>query len=125
MAFFTRLRIGRRLGLAFAVIVTLTLLAAVVALVELQEVGRRARDLTTLHAERTSLAYRWREGIVVNVARAQTLGVTTDPSLATTLNAVSRPSMPNAASTKACSLSWRACGAWSVATASMVYTDDF
>ena len=38
----------------------------------------------------------------------------------TTGSAVSSPSMPNAASTNACSLSCRACGAWSVATASMV-----
>jgi methyl-accepting chemotaxis protein len=87
MNFFTRLRIGRRLGLAFGAIVTLTLVTAVVAQYELQEVGQRARELTTLHAERTSLAYRWREGIVVNATRAQTLGVTTDPGLATTLNA--------------------------------------
>src|SRR4051794_21765152 len=41
-------------------------------------------------------------------------------TVATTGSAVSRPSMPKAASTKACSLSCRACGAWSVATASMV-----
>ena len=38
----------------------------------------------------------------------------------TTERAVSRPSIPKAASTNACSLSWRACGAWSVATASIV-----
>src|SRR5699024_8614165 len=38
----------------------------------------------------------------------------------TTAKAVSRPSMPKAASGKACSLSCRACGAWSVATASIV-----
>ena len=38
----------------------------------------------------------------------------------TTESAVSRPSIPKAASTNACSLSCRACGAWSVATASMV-----
>jgi methyl-accepting chemotaxis protein len=87
MAFFTRLRIGRRLGLAFATIVTLTLLAAIAAQVELQEVGQRARELTTLHAERTSLAYRWREGIVVNATRAATLGAVTDAGLVAKLNA--------------------------------------
>ena len=87
MAFFTRLRIGRRLGMAFATIVTLTLLAAIVAQVELQEVGRRARELTTLQAERTSLAYRWREGIVVNATRAATLGVVSDVGLVTRINA--------------------------------------
>ena len=38
----------------------------------------------------------------------------------TTASAVSSPSIPKAASTKACSLSCRACGAWSVATASIV-----
>ena len=38
----------------------------------------------------------------------------------TTASAVSRPSMPGAASTKACSLSCRACGAWSVPTAAIV-----
>src|SRR6476659_2444162 len=41
----------------------------------------------------------------------------------TTERAVSRPSIPKAASTKACSLSWRAWGAWSVAAESMVPSD--
>jgi methyl-accepting chemotaxis protein len=87
MAFITRLRIGRRLGLAFGIIVALTLLASIVAQVALQDVGRRARELTTLHAERTTLAYRWREGIVVNATRAATLGVITDAGLSSKLHA--------------------------------------
>ena len=87
MAFFARLRIGRRLGLAFTLIVALTLVAAGLAEAQLHEVRRLATELTTVQAERVSLAYRWREGIVVNATRAAMLGVTTDQGLAATLNA--------------------------------------
>ncbi len=87
MMIFSRLRIGRRLSLAFAVIVALTIASAVFSQIRLQEVRSVAAELTAEQAERLSIAYRWRQNIAVNSSRAVMLGMMTDATLAESLSA--------------------------------------
>ena len=82
MSFLSHWRIGRRLSLAFAVVVTLTVVSAVFSQVRLQEIQSRAHELTTEQAERTALAYRWRQNIAVNANRAAMVALMTDATLA-------------------------------------------
>ncbi len=82
MNFLSTLRIGRRLSLAFAVIVALTVVSAVFSQVRLREIQAQAREMTTEQAERLSLAYRWRQNIAVNSNRAATVSLITDATLA-------------------------------------------
>ena len=44
-------------------------------------------ELTAVQAERTSLAYRWRQNIAVNSSRSAMLAMITDATLAEPLNA--------------------------------------
>ena len=81
MSFLSRWRIGRRLSLAFAVVVALTVASAVFAQIRLMEIQSRAHELTTEQAERTALSYRWRQFIAVNSSRAATAALMTDATL--------------------------------------------
>ena len=87
MSVFSRLRIGRRLTLAFAVVVTLTVVSAAFSEIRLIEVKSMAAELTADQAERTSLAFRWRQNVAVNGTRAAMLAMITDATLAEPLNA--------------------------------------
>jgi methyl-accepting chemotaxis protein len=82
MSFLSQWRIGRRLSLAFAVVVTLTVISAVFSQIRLQEIQSLAQELTGEQAERTALAYRWRENIAVNANRAGMVALMTDATLA-------------------------------------------
>ena len=82
-----KLRIGSRLGLAFAIVVALTVVSTAFGLVELLQVRGHATELVGDQAERLSLAFRWRENVTVNSARALSLGMTTDAGLAAALDA--------------------------------------
>ena len=82
MSILSRWRIGRRLSLAFAVVVTLTVVSAIFSQVRLQEIQARAHELTAEQAERTALAYRWRQNIAVNANRAAMVALMTDATLA-------------------------------------------
>jgi methyl-accepting chemotaxis protein len=82
MNFLSRLRIGRRLSLAFAVIVALTIASAVFSQIRLKEVGSLSHELTTEQAERTALAFKWRQNIAVNSTRTAMLALITDATLA-------------------------------------------
>ena len=82
MSFLSRWRIGRRLSLAFAVVVALTIASAVFAQIRLMEIQSLSHELTTEQAERTALAYRWRMNIAVNSARTTMVAQMTDATLA-------------------------------------------
>jgi methyl-accepting chemotaxis protein len=82
MSFLSRWRIGRRLSLAFAVVVTLTVVSAAFSQVRLAEIQARAHELTAEQAERTALAYHWRQNIAVNANRAAMVALMTDATLA-------------------------------------------
>ena len=75
-------RIGRRLGLAFAVVVALTVASAVFTQMRLREIQAVSHEVTGDQAERTSLAYRWRQNIAVNSNRAAMAALMTDATLA-------------------------------------------
>ncbi len=81
MSFFSRLRIGRRITGAFAVVVALTAISAVFSQVRLAEVRALSSELTTEQAERTSLAYRWRQNIALNSSRTTMLTLLNDAAL--------------------------------------------
>ena len=87
MSFLSHWRIGRRLSLAFAAIVALTLASAVFTQVRLQEIRALAERITTEQAERTSLAYRWRQNIAVNSSRTAMVVMLTDATLAEAVSA--------------------------------------
>ncbi|MEP6506137.1 MAG: MCP four helix bundle domain-containing protein, partial [Betaproteobacteria bacterium] len=82
MNFLSNWRIGRRLSLAFAVVIALTIVSVVFTQVRLQEIQALSHELTTEQAERLSLAYRWRQNIAVNSNRAAMAAVMTDVTLA-------------------------------------------
>jgi methyl-accepting chemotaxis protein len=82
MNFLSGWRIGRRLSLAFAVVVALTAVSAVFTQIRLQEIQSLSRELTTEQAERTSLAFRWRQNVAVNGSRSAMLAMITDATLA-------------------------------------------
>ena len=82
MNFLSRWRIGRRLSLAFAVVVALTVASAVFTEIRLQEIRSLTREITTEQAERTSLAFRWRQNVAVNGSRSAMLAMITDATLA-------------------------------------------
>ena len=82
MSFLSRWRIGRRLSLAFAVVVALTVVSAAFSQIRLSEIQSKARELTAEQAERTALAYRWRQNIAVNANRAAMVALMTDATLA-------------------------------------------
>jgi methyl-accepting chemotaxis protein len=86
MNFLSRMRIGRRLGVAFLVVVALTVVSTVFSQLRLAEVRRLAAELTTEQAERTSLAFRWRQNVAVNGTRSAMLAMITDQTLAQPLN---------------------------------------
>ena len=85
MNFLSQLRIGRRLGLAFTLIVMLTVASAVFSQMRLQEIRAMSGELTGEQAERMSLAYRWRQNIALSSSRAATLAMMSDATLAATL----------------------------------------
>ena len=87
MNFFSSLRIGRRLTVAFAVVVALTATSALFSLWRLEEVKSAAVELTSVQAERSSLAFRWRQNVAINGSRAQMLAMITDMTLAEPLKA--------------------------------------
>ena len=87
MNFFSKLRIGSRLGLAFAIVVALTVVSAAFGQFQLQQVKQLARELVAEQAERTALAFHWRENITVNSSRALVLGMITDATIADSLKA--------------------------------------
>jgi methyl-accepting chemotaxis protein len=87
MQFLATMRIGRRLGLAFALVVTLTILVAAFIQWRLGEVDRRASELATVQAERTAIAYRWRSDIAVNATRALAVVAIADPAQVAALQA--------------------------------------
>ncbi|MBW8756634.1 MAG: HAMP domain-containing protein [Burkholderiales bacterium] len=87
MNFFSSLRIGRRLTVAFAVVVALTAASALFSLWRLVEVKSAAVELTSVQAERSSLAFRWRQNVAINGSRAQMLAMITDMTLAEPLKA--------------------------------------
>jgi len=87
MNFFSRLRIGRRLTLAFAAVVALTVASTLFSLWRLVEVKSLAQELTTEQAERTALAFRWRQNVAVNGSRSAMLAMITDGTLAEPLKA--------------------------------------
>jgi methyl-accepting chemotaxis protein len=82
MSFISRWRIGRRLSLAFAVVVALTILSATFSQIRLMEIKSLARELAAEQAERTALAYHWRQNIAVNANRAAMVALITDAALA-------------------------------------------
>ena len=82
MSFLSSLRIGRRLSLAFAVVVALTVVSAAFSQIRLMEIQARAHEMTAEQAERMSLAYRWRQNIAVNSARSAMVALMTDATLA-------------------------------------------
>jgi methyl-accepting chemotaxis protein len=82
MSFLSHWRIGRRLSLAFAVVVALTIVSAAFSQVRLMEIQARAHELTAEQAERTALAYRWRQNVSVNANRAAMVALMTDATLA-------------------------------------------
>jgi methyl-accepting chemotaxis protein len=82
MSFLSRWRIGRRLSLAFAVVVALTVASAAFSQMRLAEIQARAHELTAEQAERTALAYHWRQNIAVNANRAAMVALMTDATLA-------------------------------------------
>jgi len=82
MSFLSHWRIGRRLSLAFAVVVALTVASAVFGQIRLMEIQSLSHELTTEQAERTALAYRWRLNIAVNAARSTMVAQMTDATLA-------------------------------------------
>jgi methyl-accepting chemotaxis protein len=82
MSFLSSLRIGRRLSLAFAIVVALIGASAAFSQLRLHEIEASAREMTTDQAERLSLAYRWRQNIAVNANRAATVALLTDATLA-------------------------------------------
>ena len=82
MSFLSQWRIGRRLSVAFAVVVALTIASAAFSQIRLMEIQSQAHELTAEQAERTSLAYRWRQNIAVNSNRAAMVAVMTDATLA-------------------------------------------
>ena len=82
MNFFSSLRIGRRLTLAFAVVVALTVASTLFSLWRLVEVKSLAQELTTEQAERTALAFRWRQNVAVNGSRSAMLAMISDATLA-------------------------------------------
>jgi methyl-accepting chemotaxis protein len=82
MSFLSHWRIGRRLSLAFAVVVALTIVSAAFSQVRLMEIQARARELTAEQAERTALAYHWRQNVSVNANRAAMVALMTDATLA-------------------------------------------
>jgi methyl-accepting chemotaxis protein len=86
VSFFTNMRIGRRLGLAFTVIAALTIVSGVFTDLELAHVKTQADELVAAQAERTALAFRWRENIAVNSTRSAALGMTTDQTLSGALS---------------------------------------
>jgi len=85
MDFFSKLRIGGRLALAFAIVVALTIVSAAFSQLQLAGVRASAAAMTGEQAERTSIAYRWRAAIVINTTGAATLGMTSDAVLAQSL----------------------------------------
>ena len=87
MNFLSSLRIGRRLTVAFAVVVALTAVSALFSLWRLVEVKSAAVELTSVQAERSSLAFRWRQNVAINGSRAQMLAMITDTTLAEPLKA--------------------------------------
>ena len=87
MNFFSSLRIGRRLTVAFAVVVALTAASALFSLWRLVEVKSAAVELTSVQAERSSLAFRWRQNVAINGSRAAMLAMITDTTLAEPLKA--------------------------------------
>jgi methyl-accepting chemotaxis protein len=86
MNLFSKLRIGSRLGLAFAIVVTLTVLSAGFGQVQLLQVRNLASELTSEQAERLALAFRWREDNSVNSGRALVIGMMSDAVLAESLS---------------------------------------
>jgi methyl-accepting chemotaxis protein len=86
MSFLSRWRIGRRLSLAFTVVVALTIVSAAFIQVRMNDVKRLAREAGVEQQERTALVFQWHEDTAVNANRAQALGMVTDPVLAETLN---------------------------------------
>lgn len=84
---FNRSRIGLRMGLAFAAVIAVTVIAAVFNLVQLRIVQNNADEMTGDQALRTALAYQWRDDIAQNAGRSVMLGMTTDTNLAQTLTA--------------------------------------
>ena len=87
MNFLSRMRIGGRLTFAFAVVVALTALSAAFSLWRLVEVKSAAVELTSVQAERNSLAFRWRQNVSVNGGRAAMLAMIADATLAEPLKA--------------------------------------
>jgi len=87
VSFFTNMRIGRRLGLAFTVIAALTIVSGVFTDLELVQVKSQSDELVAAQAERTALAFRWRENIAVNSTRSAALGMTSDQTLSGALSA--------------------------------------
>ena len=85
MNFFSHWRIGRRLGLAFATVVMLTVASAGFSQLRLQEIRAMTGELTGAQAERMSLAWRWRQNIALSSSRAATLAMMNDATLAATL----------------------------------------
>ena len=86
MNLFNRMRIGRRLSVAFAIVVALTIVSTVFSQLRLVEVKSLAAELTAAQAERSSLAFRWRQNVAVNGTRAAMLALITDTTLAQPLN---------------------------------------
>ena len=82
MSFLSHWRIGRRLSLAFGVVVALTVVSAAFSQIRLLEIQAQAHELTAGQAERTALAYRWRQYIAVNSSRSATAALMTDATLA-------------------------------------------
>ena len=87
MSFLSQWRIGRRLSLAFAVVVALTVASAAFTQVRLQEIRTLARRITTEQAERSALAYRWRQNIAVNSSRTAMVVMLSDATLAEAVSA--------------------------------------
>jgi methyl-accepting chemotaxis protein len=82
MSFLSRWRIGRRLSLAFAVVVALTVVSAAFTEIRLQEIQTLSHEITSVQAERMSLAFRWRQNVAVNGSRSAMLAMITDATLA-------------------------------------------
>ncbi len=92
MNVFNRIRIGSRLVLAFAIVVSLTIASAIYGQIQLTEIQSLSNELTTQQAERSSLAQRWRQNIALSSTRTLMLGMLSNSALIEALAAKIRAS---------------------------------
>ena len=81
MNLFNRMRVGSRLVLAFAIVVSLTIASAIYGQVQLKSIQSLSSELTNQQAERSALAQRWRQNIALSSSRTLMLGMLSNAAL--------------------------------------------